>query len=315
MLAARGVRQLFQVVPPCGGHHRSREQKHHPLGFKSCPRVGGIPVAKMSSALNSSVSSRAPVWGASLNGAFVVPVQRVSSRAPVWGASPASRRGERRRPGFKSCPRVGGIPVPHPLRENHHRFKSCPRVGGIAADVFLSGLLIEFQVVPPCGGHPPRSRRCCSPFRGFKSCPRVGGIGVRLRVEVYDDDVSSRAPVWGASKEVRQMEKLKQVSSRAPVWGASGERDIPRSAAEFQVVPPCGGHRGYIDIRRCEDWFQVVPPCGGHPDFDAEDVEKVLVSSRAPVWGASRHEDFNQGDYDVSSRAPVWGASSSFAPS
>ena len=33
----------------------------------------------------------------------------VSSRAPVWGASHARRDENRRRQGFKSCPRVGGI--------------------------------------------------------------------------------------------------------------------------------------------------------------------------------------------------------------
>ena len=34
-----------------------------------------------------SVSSRAPVWGASAEEAFGAPVIAVSSRAPVWGAS------------------------------------------------------------------------------------------------------------------------------------------------------------------------------------------------------------------------------------
>ena len=33
----------------------------------------------------------------------------------------------------------------------------------------------EFQVVPPCGGHPSRPASRARRFR-FKSCPRVGGI-------------------------------------------------------------------------------------------------------------------------------------------
>ena len=61
---------MFQVVPPCGGH------------------PGQYDVVD----LLASVSSRAPVWGASSSW-FLLPL--VSSS-------------------FKSCPRVGGIPItPH----------------------------------------------------------------------------------------------------------------------------------------------------------------------------------------------------------
>ena len=78
---------LFQVVPPCGGHRTGTPER----------------------VLNFAVSSRAPVWGASGSGPAVghtvkfqvVPpcgghlalIEResgyrtVSSRAPVWGAS------------------------------------------------------------------------------------------------------------------------------------------------------------------------------------------------------------------------------------
>ena len=37
--------------------------------------------------LSVSVSSRAPVWGASERNSEVLVVPKVSSRAPVWGAS------------------------------------------------------------------------------------------------------------------------------------------------------------------------------------------------------------------------------------
>ena len=32
----------FQVVPPCGGHPLRKKIYLHAIGFKSCPRVGGI---------------------------------------------------------------------------------------------------------------------------------------------------------------------------------------------------------------------------------------------------------------------------------
>ena len=62
-LAAR--RREFQVVPPCGGH----------LG-QAVPGQGSV-----------FVSSRAPVWGASLRCDVRDGDLSVSSRAPVWGAS------------------------------------------------------------------------------------------------------------------------------------------------------------------------------------------------------------------------------------
>ena len=85
--------------------------------------------------------------------------------------------------------------------------------------------------------------------------------------------------------EEAKLERLK-VSSRAPVWGASRPGSIWQSWATFQVVPPCGGHHeaalaqvladgfkscprvgGIHDLLRlsfADCGFQVVPPCGGH---------------------------------------------------
>ena len=77
----------------------------------------------------------------------------------------------------------------------------------------------------------------------------------------------------------------------------------------FQVVPPCGGHLGEEPVEEIEVMFQVVPPCGGHRRPGSRVRRPPVVSSRAPVWGASlalRHAALG---VDVSSRAPVWGAS------
>ena len=100
----------FQVVPPCGGH------------------------------LFSQMILRFPI--------------RVSSRAPVWGASCCGSRGSCEFCCFKSCPRVGGIPLLQAAIGLLAGFKSCPRVGGIRDYRAISGRGTGFQVVPPCGGHP-----------------------------------------------------------------------------------------------------------------------------------------------------------------
>ena len=66
-----------------------------------------------------------------------------------------------------------------PLRFGHSlRFKSCPRVGGI----HLPGWMPKMA------------------WR-FKSCPRVGGI-FKAPLSMCFADVSSRAPVWGASPDL-----------------------------------------------------------------------------------------------------------------
>ncbi len=63
---------------------------------------------------------------------------------------------------------------------------------------------------------------------------------------------------------------------------------VPWISLKFQVVPPCGGHHLFRHHIVLSSQFQVVPPCGGHPGYVVVAAAKVGVSSRAPVWGASR---------------------------
>ena len=183
---------------------------------------------------------------------------------------------------------MGGISRHRPKLGNQGSFKSCPRVGGIVCH-------IDEAII----------------VKSFKSCPRVGGIR-----SCFNSDFST------------------SVSSRAPVWGASFSVPCSGACWEFQVVPPCGGHLQieairYTRIRSFKSCprvggifltrkyvnpyklFQVVPPCGGHPAvLSGFFVLWILVSSRAPVWGASFLLCFfGFIPFSVSSRAPVWGAS------
>ena len=212
----------FQVVPPCGGHPTPwRRSSPTTSGFKSCPRVGGIQNVR-SLRRRWRVSSRAPVWGASLRRYWsTVSEKMVFQVVPPCGGHLASYVLAFRDQQFQVVPPCGGHP--------------CPACGCLIPE--------EFQVVPPCGGHPQGQQEGHRPLQGFKSCPRVGGIscdsaeicnqssfkscprvgGIRATlIAILVLSVSSRAPVWGASQPDRSdFAKAVVVSSRAPVWGAS----------------------------------------------------------------------------------------------
>ena len=142
----------------------------------------------------------------------------VSSRAPVWGASVEQLQRENELlfqvvppcgghlehdeiivagKKFQVVPPCGGhlLPVGDHLHQNG--FKSCPRVGGI------HGVRKLLQ------GDGVSSR---APVWGASAVSVMFGIV---------EEVSSRAPVWGASAIRRASSIRFLVSSRAPVWGAS----------------------------------------------------------------------------------------------
>ena len=169
--------QVFQVVPPCGGHlsHYTSLNEWHKVSSRApvwgashpvdgCPTLLEVssraPVWGASLPLNacliqSFVSSRAPVWGASLCDLFRCSIAVVSSRAPVWGASPALPHRRCRYGSFKSCPRVGGIRLHKRLNLALVDVSSRAPVWGASA--YGAGAEVTdplFQVVPPCGGHP-----------------------------------------------------------------------------------------------------------------------------------------------------------------
>ena len=96
-------------------------------------------------------------------------------------------------------------------------------------------------------------------------------------------------------------------------------------------MPPCGGHpakkpvfQGLFGFKSCPRVggivrryrsktpscsFKSCPRVGGITPFSITIRGVTVVSSRAPVWGASCDYCGRQAEYVVSSRAPVWGAS------
>ena len=143
--------------------------------FKSCPRVGGILVGRSRRGA-VYVSSRAPVWGASIKiGSPTGNKRKVSSRAPVWGASSSGNGQLLRIYMFQVVPPCGGHPTLVIGKFQSSAVSSRAPVWGAST---INNQIIaarKFQVVPPCGGHPLRKKIYLHAI-GFKSCPRVGGI-------------------------------------------------------------------------------------------------------------------------------------------
>ena len=159
----------------------------------------------------------------------------------------------------------------------------------------------------PVWGASAKSREGWFFIGGFKSCPRVGGIAACC-LGCLAAPVSSRAPVWGASAKdyTYNGQQLFQVvppcgGHRVSGWADSHDKSFkscPRvggihlqgqglRCGQFQVVPPCGGHPRLKQQAPVPPWFQVVPPCGGHLGGGNCFCGAAVVSSRAPVWGAS----------------------------
>ena len=162
-------------MPPCGGHLKVDPETGAIIGFKSCPRVGGIAYHNQHKAKQEGFKSCPRVGGIGIRGLFCAGgrsfkscprvggirrgkhrgalVGKVSSRAPVWGASPTSP----------------------PSRFSRSVSSRAPVWGASCNAASISIGIFSFQVVPPCGGHLKVAFPECS-LKGFKSCPRVGGI-------------------------------------------------------------------------------------------------------------------------------------------
>ena len=186
------------------------------------------------------VSSRAPVWGASITSYACVMRTRVSSRAPVWGAS-TILPGDVQMILFQVVPPCGGHPGTRCSRWLAPAFQVVPPCGGHLVGERRHTRDVQFQVVPPCGGH----RRRSHTLEGaalFQVVPPCGGHHLVFLWSAARNCVSSRAPVWGASRANVGRPPFGRVSSRAPVWGASGcTRERGRGDGSFKSCPRVGG--------------------------------------------------------------------------
>ena len=162
--------------------------------------------------------------------------------------------------------------------------------------------------MPPCGGHPAMPAFSTS-TRTFQVVPPCGGHRVDVSGSAISARVSSRAPVWGASRRHAGQGRGQQFQVVPPCGGHPVELSIKPHSIRFQVVPPCGGHQFLLIRPVCSSMFQVVPPCGGHPARWSRRFCGIGFQVVPPCGG---HRIANLGKLIcqvVSSRAPVWGAS------
>ena len=145
-------------------------------------------------------------------------------------------------------------------------------------------------------------------------------------------EVSSRAPVWGASPFSPPYRTQFPVSSRAPVWGASrGKQTDPEGKGGFKSCPRVGGIRRVRHSSGLPKSFKSCPRVGGirrkSRSFDLSQCFKscprvggiiaaaLFVPSIANLFQVvppcGGHLLFlpYAAHFRVSSRAPVWGAS------
>ena len=169
--------------------------------------------------------------------------------------------------------------------------------------------MIEFQVVPPCGGHLTRYLIVFQLVETFQVVPPCGGHHHAHRPRSNNNFVSSRAPVWGASKEDHTCKELFKFQVVPPCGGHPSGFFPEGELVQFQVVPPCGGHHTSKRSSQRGNSFKSCPRVGGIR-AGGKRKKHNIVSSRAPVWGASRYTPCANYHGHVSSRAPVWGASS-----
>ncbi len=208
----------------------------------------------------------------------------VSSRAPVWGGISSEEPGQGWRCCVSSRAPVWGHPITRFTRSEVIQFQVVPPCGGINMAKHISDTRASFKSCPRVGAS---FRRClsCWPRTRFKSCPRVGA--------------SQRRGGPSSSRTFQVVPRVGGIICR-PWWicdrlcfkscprvGASVARLSVILSTVFQVVPPCGG----IFLERSGDFldagFQVVPPCGGHRGFIPWFSALILCFKSCPRVGAS----------------------------
>ena len=160
------------------------------------------------------------------------------------------------------------------------------------------------------GRDSPRGRIHC-PYRCFNPRARAGRDAHRRVGFGGDDRVSIHAPVRGATRAARRLQRrLQSFNPRARAGRDDVVSQTLQSVAEFQSTRPCGARpqertnerldRKFQSTRPCgarpsrprrtghrRRRFQSTRPCGARPDRIARDEAIRRVSIHAPVRGAT----------------------------
>ncbi len=187
-----------------------------------------------------SVSTHAPVWGATVPGREAVARADVSTHAPVWGATRDGLPEGLGAAVSTHAPVWGATCSTENLTTGCEVSTHAPVWGATAIEADKATGKGEFQPTLPCGERPARKAGGTRP-PCFNPRSRLGS------------DVGSQS----------RRHCLAGVSTHAPVWGATGV-DTPSCAtvAAFQPTLPCGERRIRRSWSPLPGWFQPTLPCG-----------------------------------------------------
>ena len=164
---------------------------------------------------------------------------------------------------FKSCPRVGG----HLSEEPGQGWRCCVSsrapVWGHPITRFTRSEVIQFQVVPPCGGIN-MAKHISDTRASFKSCPPWGASFSSMPFMLASNAFQVVPPCGGHRRGAAGHLHRGRFKSCPRVGGHHMPTLVDMRPTLFQVVPPCGGASVARLSVILSTVFQVVPPCGGH---------------------------------------------------
>ena len=143
----------------------------------------------------------------------------------------------------------------------------------------------QFQPTRPYGARRTSTEQPRSGSRFQPTRPYGARQGVEALCHVVLD-VSTHAPLWGATQTYTQDHSHLIVSTHAPLWGAT----LP------------DGRRQNLSM------FQPTRPYGARPRRGKSAPKARRVSTHAPLWGATRGILRAVLRVGVSTHAPLWGA-------
>ena len=298
----------FRSAPPRGGRRvLPRLRPSRRAGFDPRPRVGGDAASPVPTCSTRSFDPR-----------------------PRVGGDKRCCRGGGGSSGFDPRPRVGGDLLEGERMRDVAQFRSAPPRGGRpAVPLRFHGSTNSFDPRPRVGGDPSWSNGL-GPHCLFRSAPPRGGRRLLKREWQRNRQFRSAPPRGGRRGQPAALRPGEEVSIRAPAWGAT-LAGSPRLHGKrgFDPRPRVGGDAGDGALQSAPHGFDPRPRVGGDSRL-VEVRHDVPVSIRAPAWGATRDHQHRHpqntrfdprprvgGDLaaavmaargEVSIRAPAWGA-------
>ncbi len=300
----------FQPTLPCGERHRHPGAIQSRFGFQPTLPCGERRGRCAHRVPDGTVSTHAPVWGATRRLCQGDILGRVSTHAPVWGAtrscsswsSPGSR--------FNPRSRVGSDPLGGRRDQDLVEVSTHAPVWGATGDRDHPRLRQAVSTHAPVwgatrgraasagcsGSFNPRSRVGSDTSSGsawpapprFNPRSRVGSDRAGGPSQWLTDGFNPRSRVGSDLARTRLDGGLMLVSTQAPVWGATScSRSSSTWAKGFNPRSRVGSDPVGEAMDLTRRMFQPTLPCGERQRRLRDRRLQVAVSTHAPVWGAT----------------------------